>query len=187
MEESLRSRLREELASLLGPRRFHRGDRHSDYLGTATPRTVAEVQQLVLLTHDAKVPIVMRGGMSSVFPEREAPTGLVVFFDGLSEIRSVNARTRVTTVRPGVIWRTLIEHVATFGFMLRVYPSSEGFSTVGGFVAAGGVGIGSYQFGDIGRNVAAVRVVDANSCARFEERISGWWSGPRAVLGWLSR
>lgn len=162
MQESLRLRLRDELKGLFGPARFHPGPGHSEHLGTARPQTVAEVQQLALLTRDAKVPIFMRGGMSSPFAGGEATEGLVVSFDNLSEIRGVNARTRVTTVRPGVIWHTLIEHVASHGLMLRVYPSSEGFSTVGGFVAQGGIGIGSYQFGDIGRNVAAVRVVDAN-------------------------
>jgi FAD/FMN-containing dehydrogenase len=162
MEESLRSRLRDELTSLLGPRRFQPGPSHSEHLGTARPESVAEVQQLALLTRDAKVPIVMRGGMSSPFIGAEPTEGLLVFSNNLSEIRGVNARTRVTTVGPGVIWHTLIERLASRGFMLRVYPSSEGFSTIGGFVAQGGIGIGSYQFGDIGRNVAAVRVVDAN-------------------------
>jgi FAD/FMN-containing dehydrogenase len=86
----------------------------------------------------------------------------VVFFDHLSKIGSVNTRSNLVTVEPGVIWHTLIEHLASLGWMLRVYPSSEGFSTVGGFVAQGGVGIGSYQFGDIGHNVARLQLVDAN-------------------------
>ena len=162
MEEGLRSRLRDELRSLLGPRRFQPGPGRSEHLGAASPQTVAEVQQLALLTREAKVPIIMRGGMSSPFAGAQASEGLVVSFDNLREIRGVNASARVTTVQPGVIWHTLIEHLASRGLMLRVYPSSEGFSTVGGFVAQGGIGIGGYQFGDIERNVAAVRIVDAN-------------------------
>lgn len=72
MEEGLRSRLRDELRSLLGPRRFQPGPGRSEHLGAASPQTVAEVQQLALLTREAKVPIIMRGGMSSPFAGAEA-------------------------------------------------------------------------------------------------------------------
>jgi len=72
VEQSLRSRLRDELRSLLGPRRFQPGPGRSEHLGAASPQTVAEVRQLALLTREAKVPIIMRGGMSSPFAGAEA-------------------------------------------------------------------------------------------------------------------
>jgi FAD/FMN-containing dehydrogenase len=160
MEETLTSQLRKELVALLGPRRFHMGDR--ERLGTALPRSPAEVQRILLLTRDARVPIYARAAGTSSYRLAGPDEGLTVSFDEMRQIRGVNTRSRLITVQPGVIWHTLIEHLATRGLMLRVYPSSEGFSTVGGFVAQGGAGIGSYQFGDIGHNVAALRLVDAN-------------------------
>jgi len=87
MEESLRSRLRDELKGLFGPRRFHPGPSHRGHLVTARPQTVAEVQQLALLTRDAKVPIIMRGGMSSPFAGGKATE---VFLDR-SAIPETNA------------------------------------------------------------------------------------------------
>jgi FAD/FMN-containing dehydrogenase len=160
MDEHLKSRLQDELRSLFGPRRFLSAGHNREGLGTASPQTVAEVQQLARLTRDSKVPIIPRAATSSPFAR--ASEGLVVSFDYLSKIGSVNTRSGLVTVQPGAIWHTLIEHLASRGYMLRVYPSSEGFSTVGGFVAQGGVGIGSYQFGDISRNVARLHLVDAN-------------------------
>jgi hypothetical protein len=62
MEEGLKSQLRKKLTVLLGPRRFHRGGRRGgrERLGTPLPRSPAEVQQILLLTRDAKVPIFPR-------------------------------------------------------------------------------------------------------------------------------
>ena len=42
---------------------------------------------------------------------------------------------------------------------LRLYPTSYPSSTVGGWLAQGGAGIGSYEFGYFRQNVIAVRLV----------------------------
>jgi FAD/FMN-containing dehydrogenase len=154
--------VRDELGRVLGPRRFLVHEGHGDRLGVALPRTVAEVQQISRITREAKAPLIPRGASSSPFAGPEPREGLVVSFDQLDRIGAANARTRLVTVQPGAIWHTLIGRLAGRDLMPRVYPSSGGYSTVGGFVAQAGIGVGSYEFGDVGRTVAAVRIVDAN-------------------------
>lgn len=127
MDEHQKSRLQDELGSLFGPRRFLAAGSDDEGLGTASPQTAAELQQLARLTRDSKVPIIPRAATSSPFAR--ASDGLVISFDYLSKIYSINTRSSLVTVEPGVIWHTLIEHLASRGLMLRVYPSSEGFST----------------------------------------------------------
>jgi glycolate oxidase len=48
------------------------------------------------------------------------------------------------------------------GFMLPAYPTSAPGSTVGGWINTGGVGVGSYKYGGIDRQVRALRAVLPN-------------------------
>jgi FAD/FMN-containing dehydrogenase len=48
-----------------------------------------------------------------------------------------------------------------FQLMPLVYPSSGAVSTVGGFVAQGGAGVGSYEFGWVEQTVETLRLIDA--------------------------
>jgi len=162
VDDRVKAELRTQLHRLLGARRFLVHDSHSDRLGVAFPETVVEVQRIAQLSRDAKVPLIPRGATTNPFAGLEPQDGLVVSFDRLAWIGAANARTRLVTVQPGVLWHTLIQHLAERSLMPRVYPSSAGFSTVGGFVAQGGVGVGSYEFGDVAGTVASARVVDAN-------------------------
>ena len=166
IDPSVRAQLRQELEALLGPRHFQAGERHEERIGVARPRSVAEVQQIARLTAPWKVPLIPRAATSNPFAHTTWQDGLVVSLEGLEKLRSFSLHRRTAIVGPGLIWRTLIEQLAPNGLMPRVYPSSEGFSTVGGFVAQGGVGIGSYQFGDISHSVKELRIVDASGEVR---------------------
>lgn len=166
MNQQGNAQLRQRLLELLGPRRFRAGESQSARVGTAWPASVADVQQILTITREAQVPIFPRGATSSPFARPEPEAGLAVAFDYMTNIGGANLRTRTVRVQTGVIWHSLIERLAPAGLMPRTYPSSEGYSTVGGFVAQSGVGIGSYEFGDIGRNLASVRVVDASGTLR---------------------
>src|SRR5207302_7521743 len=51
------------------------------------------------------------------------------------------------------------EALAAYGLTLRLYPTSAPASTVGGWLAQGGAGIGSHAYGWFAENVLAARVV----------------------------
>lgn len=63
------------------------------------------------------------------------------------------------TVQPGISWEQLDRKLAAQGLTLRLYPTSYPSSTVGGWLAQGGAGIGSYEYGYFGENVISARVV----------------------------
>ncbi len=63
------------------------------------------------------------------------------------------------TVQAGVVWEKLDRELAKQGLTLRLYPSSYPSSTVGGWLAQGGAGIGSYESGWFCDNVVSARVV----------------------------
>ena len=66
------------------------------------------------------------------------------------------------TVETGITWRDLLTFLERLGFTLPVYPSSATAATVGGFVASGGLGIGSTRHGDILKQVHGIEAVLPN-------------------------
>lgn len=62
-------------------------------------------------------------------------------------------------VQPGIPWVELEDYLRHQGKSLRVYPTSAPRSTVGGWLARDGLGIGSYEFGWLSDNVVSVEVV----------------------------
>jgi len=64
-------------------------------------------------------------------------------------------------VEPGVTWWVLGERLRDTGMGPRVYPTSAPRSTVSGWLAENGVGVGSYEFGWLLQNVLSVEIVGA--------------------------
>ena len=69
-------------------------------------------------------------------------------------------------VGPGVPWVQLEDHLKEWGMGLKVYPTSAPRSTVGGWLALDGMGVGSYEFGWLGENVVCMEVVEPDGNRR---------------------
>jgi len=131
------------------------------------PLTEEQVVQLVAFARTHSVPVVPRGkstsGYGGVLPTRG---GLVIDFGWMVEILDVNAEAMTATVQPGVVWEKLETELNKQGLALCTYPSSAPSSTVGGWLAQGGVGFGAYEYGTFRENVVACRVVLPNGNVR---------------------
>lgn len=127
------------------------------------PVDVLSLQNLVLYAMDNGIPIVPRGngtsGWGGAIPTRG---GFCVALSGMSEILYFNEFESAVTVETGITWRDLLTFVERLGFTLPVYPSSATAATVGGFVASGGLGIGSTRHGDILKQVLGIEAVLPN-------------------------
>jgi Fe-S oxidoreductase/FAD/FMN-containing dehydrogenase len=128
--------------------------------GIVQPRTEEEVVNLAAMARTHRVPLVPRGkstsGYGGVLPVKG---GLVVDFAGMNHILAVDPRALTATVQPGVVWEKLEKALNKQGLALRTYPSSAPSSTVGGWLAQGGVGFGAYQYGVFRENVVSCRLV----------------------------
>jgi Fe-S oxidoreductase/FAD/FMN-containing dehydrogenase len=128
--------------------------------GVVQPLTEEQVIQLVAFARTHNIPLVPRGKSSSgyggVLPIKG---GLVVDFAWMNEILQVDAEAMTVTVQPGVVWEKLDKSLNEQGLALRTYPSSAPSSTVGGWLAQGGVGFGAYEYGAFRENVVSCRVV----------------------------
>jgi Fe-S oxidoreductase/FAD/FMN-containing dehydrogenase len=124
------------------------------------PASEAELVELVKWAGQNGIPLTPRGfassGYGGVIPIKK---GLVVDFYRLSHLISVDEEARTVTVEAGMVWEKLDKDLARRNLTLRLYPTSYPSSTVGGWLAQGGAGIGSYESGWFKDNVLSARVV----------------------------
>ncbi|MFW9926072.1 MAG: FAD-binding oxidoreductase [Candidatus Thorarchaeota archaeon] len=124
------------------------------------PVDVPSLQNLVEYAIDNKIPLVPRGngtsGWGGAIPTR---AGICVDLSELNRILYFNEFESAVTVESGITWRDLLSFLERLGFTLPVYPSSAIAATVGGFVASGGLGIGSTHHGDILKQVIGIEAV----------------------------
>jgi Fe-S oxidoreductase/FAD/FMN-containing dehydrogenase len=128
--------------------------------GVVQPLTEEQVIQLVALARTHDIALVPRGkstsGYGGVMPLKG---GLVVDFALMNQIVHVDPEAMTVTVQPGMVWQKLDRELNKQGLAVRTYPSSAPSSTVGGWLAQGGVGFGAYEFGSCQQNVVSCRVV----------------------------
>lgn len=131
------------------------------------PETEEELVELVRWAGKNGVPLTPRGKASSgyggVLPVKK---GVVVDFYRMNRIITIDTETQFVTVQSGVIWEKLDRELQRHGLTLRLYPTSYPGSTVGGWLAQGGAGIGSYEAGWFSDNVMSARVVLPNGAVR---------------------
>ena len=124
------------------------------------PQSEAELVELVKWASETRTPLTPRGKASSgyggVLPIKN---GVVVDFHRLDRVIAIDETALTATVEAGIIWEKVDRELAKRHLTLRLYPTSYPGSTVGGWLAQGGAGIGSYESGWFRENVVSARVV----------------------------
>jgi Fe-S oxidoreductase/FAD/FMN-containing dehydrogenase len=131
------------------------------------PKNEAEVVELARWANQNRIPLVPRGkatsGYGGILPIKG---GIIVDFWRMRNVVSVDPEELTVTVQPGMVWEDLEKDLHKQGLDLRLYPSSAPASTVGGWLAQGGYGYGSFEYGAFRDNVVSTRVVLANGEVR---------------------
>ncbi len=131
------------------------------------PQTEEELIELVRWANENGIPLTPRAKASSgyggVLPVRQ---GVVVDFYRMHRVIQIDPHAQTATVQAGVVWEKLDRALQKHGLTLRLYPTSYPASTVGGWLAQGGAGIGSYEAGWFRDNVVRARVVLPNGTVK---------------------
>ena len=136
--------------------------------GVAQPETEAQVVDLVRFAAREGIKIIPRGkGTSGYGGAVPTEGGLVLDLTRLKGLVEIDAQALTARVRSGTIWKALEEALNAQGLALRLYPTSAPGSTVGGWLAQGGAGIGSHAFGWFRDNVIGARVVGGDGEVRI--------------------
>ena len=124
------------------------------------PRDERDVVALVQLAKAEGFKLVPRAwatsGYGGVLPPKDA---VVIDLSGMQKVLSVNAEGLAVRVQAGAIWEQIDREIAKQGLTLRLYPSSYPSSSAGGWLAQGGSGFGSFEYGTFKDNVLSARVV----------------------------
>ena len=178
-EETLAARA-EDLRSRLSPvstvradlptRRLYGGDRGSPppflerFFRPLIPDLVVRpgnVEDLLKTLSWARLlglPVTPRGAGSTAEGQSVSGRGGVVLdMTGLNRIVGINAEAQTVTVEGGATWGEVKKALVARNLELFTYPSSR-FSTVGGWIATGGLGINAFGYGHLWRHVTQIEV-----------------------------
>ncbi len=127
------------------------------------PDSVEQVQQIMRLCHEQRLPVVSRGAGTSLsggaLPHAE---GVVLSLAKMNRILGVDALSRSAVVQPGVRNLAISEAVKDLGLYYAPDPSSQIACSIGGNVAENAGGVHCLKYGLTLHNILALKVVGAD-------------------------
>ncbi len=150
------------------------------------PKTEDEVAELMRLATREGLKIVPRGwatsGYGGVLPQKDA---VVADLSGMQRVLAVDRVGMTVTVEPSAVWEEIERELGKDGLALRLYPSSTPSSGAAGWLAQGGAGFGSFEYGTFKENVVSARVVLPDGrVRRFEgDELQGFVADAEGITG----
>jgi alkyldihydroxyacetonephosphate synthase len=127
------------------------------------PANTREVERVVQIASDHRIPLVPRGGGSGTQGGTFAPYGgICLDLTRLNDVVEIDEESLVVTTGAGIDGPTLEEKLNEKGLTLAHYPGSYNLgATIGGFLAARGSGVVSTKYGKAEDQVLQLEVVVA--------------------------
>ncbi len=172
-------RLRDRLANETGAEiRFDEGSRwlyatdaslyQIEPIGVVIPRTVADVATAARIAAEEGVPILPRGGATSLSGQTIGEAIVIDFSKYLNRIGVVDRDRMTVRVEPGVVLDRLNAHLRSFGLMYGPDVSTSDRATLGGMIGNNSAGARSLRYGKVVDHVHALDVVlDDGTTAKF--------------------
>lgn len=131
-----------------------------DPLAIVFPKTISEVQALVVYANQENIALVPSGGRTGLSGGAVATQGeIVVSFDYMNKISDLNTVDRTVVCQPGVITQQLQEFAEENSLYYPVDFASAGSSQIGGNIGTNAGGIKVIKYGMTRDWVAGLKVV----------------------------
>jgi FAD/FMN-containing dehydrogenase len=154
--------------------------------GVLTPRTPSEIVLAIRWARRHRVPVVGRGGGTSLDGESVPPPGaLVVDFSRWDRVVEIEPDDRLVRVQPGVVNRQLQEALRPHGLFFPPNPGSWRSSTIGGNASTNASGPRSLRYGPTRRWVRGWQAVLGSGEELRQERRAPKRSAGPDLLGLL--
>ena len=127
-------------------------------IGVVIPRSMDDVLATIELASSHGVPLLPRGGGSSLAGQTVGAALVIDFSKYLSRVLSVDTEARTVTVEPGINLDALNKLLRPSGLMFGPDPSSSNRATAGGVVGNNSAGAHSILYGMTSDNVHSARV-----------------------------
>ncbi|HTY47409.1 MAG TPA: FAD-binding protein [Methanomassiliicoccales archaeon] len=132
----------------------------------AQPFSTEAIAAVLKYAASRNIAVIVRGAGSSPFGgSMPVKGGIVLDMNALDKVLDVDAAKKTVKVQAGMRWADLDWYLEQYGLSLRSCPSSR-FSTIGGWVATGGIGVGSVSGGHLSRWVDELEVVASDGTVR---------------------
>jgi FAD/FMN-containing dehydrogenase/ferredoxin len=134
----------------------------SEPLAVVQPHSAKAISGVLAYASKKKIPVIPRGTGSSPFGgAMPVKGGIVLDLSVMDQVLSLNAGKKEVKVQAGTRWGDLDWFLESHKLSISSCPSSR-FSTVGGWLATGGVGVESFSTGPMKESVSEVEVVLPN-------------------------
>jgi FAD/FMN-containing dehydrogenase len=155
----------------------------------AVPRDAAEVAAVLGIAGKYRLPVTPRGQATSGYGGSvPVKAGIVLDLSEMTRVLSVDQALGTVDVQPGVVWNELSRELAKYNLDNRITPTSAPSSTVGGWFAMGGVGIGSMTYGSIADVVRQIDVAGLDgSVTTYQGRDMELFHQTCGILGVVTR
>jgi glycolate oxidase len=124
-----------------------------------SPTSADEVALVAQIATRHGLSLFLRGAGTAPAAGAATDGGVSLRFELMRDVRVDDGEEPTVDLDPGIPWVELEDHLAEHGRSLRVYPTSAPRTTVGGWLARDGLGVGSYEFGWLGENVVSADIV----------------------------
>ncbi len=130
------------------------------------PFSAEAVAKVLRFAASKQLPLVVRGAGSSPFGgSMLVKGGMVMDMNAMDRVLDFDSAKGQVKVQAGMRWSDLDWFLEKYGLMVQSSPSSR-FSTVAGWVATGGIGIGSVSGGHLSRWVTELEVATSDGAVR---------------------
>ena len=137
-------------------------------IGVVIPKTIADVQATVELAAKRGVPVLPRGGGSSLAGQAVGAAIVIDFSKYMNQVVNVDADAQTATVQPGINFASLNTQMGKHGLMIGPDPASANRATIGGSIGNNATGSHSILYGMMADNVLETAVILSDgSQARF--------------------
>ena len=140
------------------------------------PKTAADVQATLEEAHALNIPVLPRGGGSSLAGQGVNTAVVLDFTRHLDAIVDLDPEAKQATVQPGLVLDRLNQAAAAHGLMVGPDPASSSRATLGGMVANNSTGTHSIRYGNMIHHVRRARGFLADGTpVKFEPLSHGGW------------
>ena len=131
-------------------------------IGVGFPRTFDDVQGAVEVCAKHRVPLLARGGGSSLAGQATGQALILDFSKHLNRILEINPEEQWAICEPGVVCDALTHAARPYGLMVGTDPASSNRATLGGMVANNSTGAHSVLYGMTADHLISADVILAD-------------------------
>lgn len=128
-------------------------------VGVVIPRSVEDVAKTLEISSTFKVPILPRGGGTSLAGQAIGNALVLDFSKHMNRIMSIDQDCKTVTAQPGIYLEQLNNQLKKYNLMFGPDPSTSSIATIGGVVGNNATGAHSILYGMAGDNLAGAEIV----------------------------